>query len=262
MLFWLKKAVSFFLMPLPVCVILILAGLWLMRSRRREKSGRRLLASGILLLLLCSNNLVSTWLIHPLESRYPAIPELTPGAPPPPALARCRYVVVLGGGSSDADNLPATAKLSSSALARIVEGVRLLQALPGARLVVSGPGTENRPTHAAVLARAAVTLGVAPERIIKIETARDTEDESQAVRQLIGDAPVALVTSAWHMPRAAALFRQAGVDALPCPADYIARGDGKFRWLALRFDTESLERSTLAVHEWIGICWLRLREAL
>jgi uncharacterized SAM-binding protein YcdF (DUF218 family) len=257
--FWLKKAVSFFLMPLPVCLILMLAGLWLMWRGRRQKLGQWLLTAGVLLLLLFSNNLVSTWLIQPLESRYPAIPELSPETPPPPTLARCRYVVVLGSGHGEIDTLPATSKLSPSGLARITEGVRLLRVLPEARLVVSGPGVDNHPTHASVLSQAAVALGVSPGRIIKIETARDTEEESLAVHQLIADAPVALVTSAWHMPRAAALLRHAGVDVLPCPADFLAKPVPGWHGSDFMCEPDALTRSTYAVREYIGRLWLWLR---
>jgi uncharacterized SAM-binding protein YcdF (DUF218 family) len=133
--------------------------------------------------------------------------------------------------------------------------------LPGARLLVSGPGEPGRPSHASVLARAAESLGVDPDRITKIETALDTEDESLAVARLAAGARVALVTSAWHMPRAAALFRRAGVDFAPCPADYVGRARPGLRWADLGWDSESLERSTVAVHEWLGLLWLRLRGA-
>jgi uncharacterized SAM-binding protein YcdF (DUF218 family) len=257
--FWLKKAVSFFLMPLPVCLLLMFAGLWLLGKRPHRKSGRRILAAGVILLLLVSNNLVSTWLILPLEGSYPATPELTADKTPPPALVRCRYVVVLGGGHGDMEALPAVSKLSPFALARLTEGVRLLRVLPDARLIVSGPGIDNHPTHASVLAAAAVSLGIAPERIIRIEAARDTEDESQAVRQIVGDAPVALVTSAWHMPRAAALFQQAGVDALPCPADFLAKPVPGWHASDFICEPDALNRSTYAVREYIGRVWLWLR---
>jgi uncharacterized SAM-binding protein YcdF (DUF218 family) len=256
--FWLKKAVSFWLMPLPVCLVLMLAGLWLLFARRRQNPGRGLLAAGVLLLLLLSNSRVSMALVGPLESLYPAIPEFT-SQPPAPALARCRYVVVLGGGHGDMESLPAASKLSSSALARIVEGVRLLRHLPEARLVVSGPGTDNFPTHASVLTQAAVSLGVSPDRIVRIETAHDTEEEAQAVRQLIGDAPVALVTSAWHMPRAAALFRKAGVDVLPAPTDFLAKPVPGWHASDLLCDPGSLDISTRAEREYLGRLWAWLR---
>ena len=153
------------------------------------------------------------------ETRYPPIPELRAGDALPSDLAACRFVVVLGGGHGDTPGRSATNKLSSSALPRIVEGVRPACVLPNARMIVSGPPEGNNPSHAQVLASAAISLGIGADRIRLIETARDTEDESAAVRAIVGDAPIALVTSAWHMPRAAAIFRKAGVNILPCPAD-------------------------------------------
>ncbi len=258
-MFWLKKVVSFWLMPLPLCLALFVSGLLLARSPRRSRAGRALLFTAAALLLLFSNKAVSTLLLAPLEERYPAVPEIASAGPVPDSIKGCRFVVVLGGGNSDMPGIPATGQLSSSALGRIVEAVRLLRVLPGARLVVSGPGEPGRRSHAAVLARAAESLGIDPARTALIDTALDTEDESMAVARLVGSARVALVTSAWHMPRAAALFRSAGVDIAPCPADFVARGNHRFRWGDLGWDSESLERSTLAVHEWIGLLWLRLR---
>jgi len=255
--FGLKKFVSFWLMPLPLCLALLASGLLL--SRRRPRAGRGLLVAAAALLLLFSNKVVSNGLLRPLEDRYPAVPEVAEGAPAPAPIAGCLLVVVLGGGHSDVPGIPSTGQLSSSALGRIVEAVRLLRILPGARLVVSGPGEPGRPSHAAVLARAAESLGVDPARITLIDTALDTEDESLAVARLAGNGRVALVTSAWHMPRAANLFRKAGVDFAPCPADFVSRGNRLFHWGDLGCDSESLERSTLAVHEWIGLLWLRLR---
>ena len=259
MFFWLKKAVSFGLMPLSVSLALMIAGLFLLRGDRRARLGRTLLLIGVGLLACFSHNGVSLWLVRSLEAHYPPIPELTAGAPLPPALASCRYVVVLGGGHGDVAALSATNKLSPSALGRIVEGVRLLHALPEARLIVSGPAIGANPTHASVLAQAAATLGVNPNRMIKIETARDTEDEAEAVKKLVGSARVALVTSAWHLPRAAALFRKAGVDTLPCPTDFLGKPNPDWRWNDVLFDSTSLDKSTLAVRERIGFLWVWLR---
>jgi uncharacterized SAM-binding protein YcdF (DUF218 family) len=259
MLFALKKFISFWLMPLPFCLTLLIAGACLARSAKRAKFGRRLLTAGIVLLLLFSNKVVSQWLIKPLETRYPAMPELHDPASLPAALASCRYVVVLGGGHSDTPWLPSTLKLSASSLGRITEGVRLLNALPEAKLLVSGPPFGVNPSHATVLTQSAQAFGVSRDRILYIDNARDTEDESNAVKKLAGDAPVALVTSAWHMPRAAALFRHAKVNALPCPADFKGRPNVDFRWTDCDWDVESLERSTCGVREYIGYLWIWLR---
>lgn len=258
-MFWLKKFISFWLMPLPLCMGMLVLGLLLSRRPRRHAAGRVLCVLSALLLFLFSNRAVSNWLVRPLESSFEAIPELRAGQPLPGQLKDCEYVVVLGSGSSLIRGVPATGRLTTSGLERIVEAVRLLRALPAARLVVSGPAETGRPSHATVLAQAAEALGVDASRITLIETARDTEDESRAVEKMAGRSRVGLVTSAWHMPRSARLFRAAGVSFVACPADYASRDNPGSWWADLAFDSESLERSTLAVHEWLGLLWLRLR---
>ena len=260
-MFLLKKIISYWLMPLPLCLALLACGLVLLRFGRHPRLGRRLLLAAVVLLALFSNRFVSTHLLRPLEERYPAIPEFAAGGPAPEPIEGCRFVAVLGGGHSDMSGLSATSQLSTSALARAVEAVRIARVLPGARLILSGPGAGGRPSLASVSARAAESLGVSPERIVLVETARDTEEESLAVARLSGGARVALVTSAWHMPRSAGLFRKAGVVFVPCPADFVSRADVRFRWFDLGWDSESLERSTLAVHEYLGLLWLWLRGA-
>ena len=259
MFFWLKKFLGFWLMPLPFCLALLLIGLLLWRSKRRARLGRSLAIAATGLLMLFSNKIVSGRLVHPLEARYAAIPELRADAPVPPSLAACRFVLVLGAGHGRSEGLSATNQLSSSALARVTEAVRLLRALPEARLIVSGPAEGNRPSHATMLARAAESLGVPSERIVYIDHARDTEDESLAVQRIVGPAPFAVVTSAWHMPRAMALFRHAGLAPLPCPADYTFHAGDDFHWTDLFWDIASLERSTWAVRERIGYFWIWLR---
>ncbi len=255
--FWLKKFTSFWLMPFPFCVSLIAVG-WLL-GRRQPRAGRGLIAIGLLLLLLFGNKVVSDRLLRPLEAVYPPVPEFQAGAPAPEPFRECRYVVVLGSGHADVSEWSATDKLSSAGLARVVEAFRLLRVLPDARLIVSGPADPGRPSHAAVLAAAAESLGIASSRIIRIEEAHDTEDEARIVKSIVGGARIALVTSAWHMPRAAELFRAEGVDFIPCPTDYAARFNETFHWGDLTWDVESLDRSTKAVHEFLGRLWLRLR---
>jgi uncharacterized SAM-binding protein YcdF (DUF218 family) len=259
-MFWLKKVIGALLMPLPLSLALIIAGISLLYFTRRDRLGRRLVAIGIAWLIICSNVGVSTWLAESLENRFPAIAELPAGSPLPAPLERCQIIVVLGGGHSPVSGWSANNQLSPSALARIVEGTRLARRLPGARLVVSGPAApEGGPTHARLLADVAVALGVARERITEIDTARDTESEAIAVRSIAGAKPVALVTSAWHLPRATALCRRQGLDVLPCPADYAARTAGVQSMDFLLWNVGGLERSTKAIYEFLGLGWARLR---
>ena len=90
----------------------------------------------------------------------------------------------------------------------------------------------------------------------------DTKHEAHATRAIVDEAPVALVTSAWHMPRAMALFRAAGVNVVPCPTDFQARPNTDFRWTDWTFDISGLDRTTFAVHEYLGLWWLRLRRKI
>lgn len=259
MFFWLKKLLGYVLMPVPVVLLLVTTGAVLWYFTQRKRLGRGLVLAGFALLLLFSNKLVSLWLLRPIENRYPAIPELSPGSPLPAELSAVRYIVVLGSGNANTPGRPALSQLSQSALARIAEAVRLLRVLPEAKLVVSGPLIGAHTSHATMLARAAISLGVDPSRIELIEQVRDTEDEAFATRRAIGDAPLALVTSAAHMPRSMALFRHAGLKPLACPADFTAHDDGKWHWGDLLWDVPALERSTWAIRERLGYAWIWLR---
>jgi uncharacterized SAM-binding protein YcdF (DUF218 family) len=258
-MFVLKKFISFWLMPLPFCVTLLTLGLIFLLFTHRARLARGLLVMGVVLLALFSNKWVSTALVRPIEAKFAPIPDLIVGQSALTNLALCRYVVVLGSGHSDTPNFSANNQLSSAGLARIVEGVRLLRALPGAKLVVSGGGELGYPSHAEVLGRVATELGVNPERILRIEHARDTEDEAQSLNTLIGPTRIALVTTAWHMPRATALFQARGFNVLPCPTGYTARSNPNSSWNEYIWSVESLERSTAAVRERIGYLWVWLR---
>jgi uncharacterized SAM-binding protein YcdF (DUF218 family) len=258
-LFALKKFVAFWLMPLPFCLTLFVIGVGLLWSRRRQQLGRFVLTVAVALMLLLSNKVVSTWLLQPLEAAYPSMPDFVAGQPLPPGLAACRYVVVLGGGHGDTPGLSAMNKLSESARARIVEGVRIVRVLPDAKLIVSGMGAPGMPTHAEILAESAESLGIDASRIIRLDSPRDTENEALALREIVGDRPFALVTSAWHMRRAAALMRHAGLQPVPCPTDYKARPSPHPPLSDYTWDTESLGRSTSAIYERIGYLWARLR---
>ena len=255
--FWLKKALTLPFMPLHFALLAGLAGLVLLFWTKRQKLGRALFAAAVVVLAVFSNRGVAGLLIASLETKYAAIPEAQSVAQLPPAAATCRTIVVLGGGHSDSPELSHLSQLSTSALGRLTEGVRLARLLPEARLIVSGyNGTKTFP-HAQILAGAAQSLGVAPSRIVRFDNTRDTEEEAQAIAHEVGPEPFLLVTSAWHMPRSIALSEKAGLHPIPAPADFMHRSDPNQTFLA--WDVGALERSTKALHEYLGLFWSRLR---
>lgn len=260
-MFWLKKLIGAAIMPLPVALALLSLGiLTLLILPRRRLIGRVAILAGWMVLLIASNRGVSLSLTSSLERAHAPAPAFG-GAEVPAPWNEINWVAVLGGGHGSAPELPAGQRLSSSARARLIEGVRIAHALPGTRLIVSGPADPVRPeepTHARLLADAAVEIGFPRERIVEIDTARDTAEEATALAGLVGPERVALVTSAWHLPRALALTDRAGVTSLPCPADYLSR-DGQTDSLAwFTWNAESLADTTRAWREYVGRGWAGL----
>jgi uncharacterized SAM-binding protein YcdF (DUF218 family) len=260
MFFWPKKIIALFFLPLHFALIAGTLGLILLHLRRRERLARLLLTASIAALVLFSNKGVASLLLGPLESRYPAIPESTTSAQLPPDLAACRYIVVLGGGHARSPSLSRVNQLSTASSSRLTEAIRIFRQLPpDARLVVSGHDGDENISHAQVLAEAAISLGVPADRIVRFDQTRDTHDEALALRALVGDAPVAVVTSAWHMPRTMNLCVGASVRAIPCPADFMLKPGADTGTDYLLFDIGALERSTKAIREYLGLLWTSLR---
>lgn len=264
-MFLLKKIIAALLMPLSVALVFLWAGWWLTRKTSVSSWGRSYLFLGVLGLTLASNKGVGVLLLRGLEGQYPPQPAWTAGEPPPASLQACTAVLVLGGGHAGPKDLPPNSRLSASALARIVEGCRIAQALPNAQLWTSGPYlSAQEESHAEVLAAVAVQLGVSRDRLRLIESGHDTEGEAAAVRLMVtNDTRVALVTSAWHMPRAVGLFKRAGVDVVPCPTDYAVRLNPQAGfWDYAGCDLTGLERTQRAVYEYLGLTWAKLRGKL
>lgn len=217
----LKGFVLYFLDALPLALVLLLPAVLLLawggRRGRRWALGLTVLATGLLFVL--SSGPVTRALLAPLEGRVP--PLLDPsgiaaddGGPV--------WVMVLGSGHhSDAD-LPLSSQVSGTALTRLAEGIRLYRAVPGARLLLTGYGGPDPVPSAVMMARMAEALGVPADDIETAPEPTITWEEALAARSIVGDAPLILVTSASHMPRALALFRAAGLDPVPAPTGHRA----------------------------------------
>ena len=104
--------------------------------------------------------------------------------------------------------------------------------------------------------RAAVKANDGREK--NTQSDRNTAEEARAIRSLL-PAPqhrVLLVTSAFHMRRAQALFEREGLTVLPFPVDFQARGAwGGSIWrdpLLWLPQARSLEDSSRALRELLG----------
>jgi uncharacterized SAM-binding protein YcdF (DUF218 family) len=262
-LFPIKKIVSRFLFPLPVCIEILLAGVFLLWFTRHQKSGRVLVTAGTGLLLLLSYDAPSESLLRGLEHQYgrltpSALSELQAGSPD----RGVKWIVVLGGGTNPDPDLPISSRLAYSSVVRLIEGIRLYRENKGSKLIVSGGGAEDRSRcDAALMSELARTLGVPQQDIIEEDQSRDTEDEALFIKPLVKDDAFILVTSASHMPRSMRLFAGNGMKPIPAPTDYLTSNVRIMPPDAFFPDPQALDKATRAVYEYLGLAWLRLRNS-
>jgi uncharacterized SAM-binding protein YcdF (DUF218 family) len=244
--FLLKKIIGFWLMPLSLSVLFIVLGLLLLWFSKRQTMGKVFTSFGLALLLLFSWQPVATQLLRPIEQTYTGFNTQQ----------QVDYVVVLGNTGTSDPTVPKHSHLSSSATARILEGLRIAQAQPNSMLIVSGYKGNNSISCAQAYADFAISLDFDTSRIIKLEEPKDTQEEAEAVSRIIGDKSMALVTSASHMPRAFNFFKQQHLNATPAPTFYLAKQSETSNF---KFESSGLLKSERAIYEYIGLGWQWLK---
>ncbi len=263
MLFLLKKIISQFLTPTTVCFEVMVAGLILLFFTRRQRAGKIVTAIGIGILAFLSYSGVSRMLLRPLEHRYqPLFLSATPKSTNDAAASAARWIVVLGGGHITDPNIPVTSQPSHASLVRTIEAVRLYRKIPGSKLIVSGGSVFEVYPEAETMATLARAIGVRPEDVVLESESKDTADQVQLIKPIVGNDVFILVTSAVHIPRAMGLFRKLGMHPIPAPTDY---GSPDCQALSLGdfFPSPgSLVGSHSALHEYLGIIWSWLRRQL
>ena len=247
-----RVLVSFFMNPINIIVILYLATIWAVH-RKGCRWTKTLTICSLILFLIVATNPVPDFLVRHLESKYE---PYQPGQPA--SQDRPFHILVLGSGHTADPDLPPTGQLSSTAMHRLTEGIRLLHLLPASNLIVSGYGASSNQSQAEVLARAAVALGVREEVVHRQESPSNTAEEAVTYKQRFGNKkPLILVTSAAHMPRAMVIFQHRGLDPIPAPADFRVKDDPEDAFSFRIFSHENFQKVQIALHEYIGILWER-----
>jgi len=166
-------------------------------------------------------------------------------------------IIVLGAGFSPNDKLPYNAQLSSSALARLIEGIRIHNILPKSKLIVSGPVSDTQISQAEIYKKTAASLGVDTNVISIIKSAVNTFEESKEYARLFENKnPVILVTSAYHMPRAMLVFNYHGINTIGAPTDYQYKTI-TFKPTTLLPSLQNMNNMGLAVTEYVGTLYTK-----
>lgn len=252
MFFYLSKVFWFFAQPLNLAILLLLAGLVVSFFGRRRLFRSATLVAALILATAAWTSL-GALMLNPLEERFPR----------PPVPEKVDGVVVLGGGFEGAINLARGGYELNSGGDRFVETAILARRYPDARIVVSGGSGAlmlDGEGDADTAPRLLEALGVSRDRLILENRSRNTYENALFSKELVTPKPGEtwlLVTSAFHMPRSMALFAKAGFSVVAWPVDYRTSGE---EGVGLFTDNpaDSLQNTTMAVREWIGLVayWL------
>ena len=174
-------------------------------------------------------------------------------------------IVVLGGGVAGKGTLRPSDELSDLSMKRTICGVDLFTQGFAPRILFSGGDGSiigTGPKEAIEMKHLARRLGVPEEAILIEDQARTTYENATATKRLTGSAPILLVTSASHIPRALGLFRKQGLDATPAPCGYSVKNRPGDNWGGNPFDllpqTGAFSKSTRAIAELVGMLVYRV----
>ena len=233
------------LLPSGIAYTLAILGLLTAIWSRYRRYSLWLFAGSSLTLIVFSSGVVAAALISPLEYEFPSVHSAR-------QFPQVRNIVVLTGYAADDPDMPLTGRLHYSSAQRVTMTLQLKNSCPDCRVIVSG-GAET----AKVMGEVLLELGV-PRDLLEIENRSRTTAQSAAnLVALLKDEEFFLVTSAGHMARSLAVMAKAGLKSVPVPTDH----QGPRRWWTgeLAPSPESLKVSDLAVHEYLGRVWYRLR---
>jgi uncharacterized SAM-binding protein YcdF (DUF218 family) len=247
-----REFLSLIIMPVPVSFMLFITA-FIFNKLNRKRTARVLLWILGLWILVITTSPLPKWLVKSLESQYHQVSEtLLKG------LTDSCNIIVLGVNYSDDKNLSPNNQLSTTALGRLVEGIRIQRIVPGSKLILSGSGSgvHSELTQALVLYRTAIMLGVDSVSMSMLPLPVNTSTEAKEYVKKFGKSGnLILVTCAVHMPRAVMLFKKAGVNPIPAPTNFIlTRGTHKYRWRWIP-SSENIKKMEIAIHEYAGFVW-------
>ncbi len=219
----------------------------------KQRAGKILISAGLILLTLFSYRVIADKLLRPLEREYNSFETKNSAEIEKEDESTIKFVVVLGGGHSSDTELPLLSQIGRNSLVRLIEGIRIYRKYPDAKLLLSGSGV------AEVMARVAMEIGV-PERDIILESkSKDTKDEARFIKPMVGKEPFVLVTTASHIPRSMALFKKLGMNPIPSPIGHRVSEVQRLSPHSFFPGTGNLEKAEMAIHEYLGLTWSKLR---
>jgi uncharacterized SAM-binding protein YcdF (DUF218 family) len=250
-MFYLSKIVWGIFQPSSVILILFAAG-GFFAAAGRVRAALRFFVSGAVLYAVFGFSPLSNWLLAPLERHASAVAAKD--------LSGAAGIIVLGGAIEGRSALGDSAPHLNESSERMIDTVRLAGRYPSLPVVFTGGSdaffSRSGSESEAELARQFFErFNIYPPRLLLEDRSRNTRENAVETAKLL--QPKAgqkwiLVTSAFHMPRAKALFEAQGFEILAWPVDFKTSG---FRgsWRLFPRASDGLKRIDFAAKEWVGL---------
>lgn len=256
-MFVLKKIITSLVLPpagpLLLASLLIVLHAWRIRriqhwhdvSRRMKMPGRTVPVLALLIVIgqlaLCLPA-VGQALLAGLESLPPVAPA---------QLKDIDAIVILGGGTyHDAPEYGGDT-INAATLERLRYGARLARDTLRPVLVTGGAPWGGAPEAESMRRSLALDFGI-DARWVEAASADTAQNARLSAPLLHADKArrIALVSHAWHLPRAIPLFEAAGLEVVPAPTAFTTAAPEELaRWLP---SATGLRDSRIALHEMLG----------
>ena len=262
MIFFLSKLIPQLIYPLGLGLLLQLIAI----GGRKRRWALPLSITGWLVIAVPATPLVSDGLLRQLEDQAASLT--------PKTIPKADAVLVLGGGIRPAPPKGLGIEMKEAG-DRLLCGWRLWKKGKAPVLITSGAAVsidadDKTPPEAELSQQLANELGVPQSAILTNSTARTTGEEAQLINQLAAEkgwTNLILVTSAFHMPRALASFRQqSNLEIIPVACDYRLEPQTKDQpfssqelLINVMPNSDSLKQTTQVLKEHLGLLVYKLR---
>ncbi len=221
-----------------------------------RSSGKVLLGLTLLLFYLLSTPFVATNMIAGLERHIFVTPaEIT--------ASKAEAIMLLASGRyKDAPEYGGDT-IKGMALER-TRYAAWLQRRTGLPIIVTGGDLRHRGTAEAKLISQVLKEEFGSKVLATEDKSKNTWENTLFTSRLLKShniKKVALVTHAWHMPRAIKALQGSGIEAIAAPTIFSAgrksvTRSSKKDWLP---NSRAFRKNYLAMHEYLGMAWYRLK---
>ena len=246
MIWFLKNLVSAFLLPPLSLIVLGIAGILFLKNH--PILGKSLITSTLILFYILSIPIVAERALQTLEVPTRSNSEIK----------KAQAIVILGGGANIEAPEYGGHTVNQYGLERIRYGA-YLHRHTGKPILVTGGDLLGIGSSEAEQMRSVLENDFHVPVEWSEDNSRDTRENAYNSFSVLSKnkiTHIALVTHAWHMPRASREFKQAGFKVTPASTVYVTqRNKNLFSFIP---SADAFLKSRLFIYEIIGTLWYRL----